>query len=115
MDGWDPPLVLSQSGFAEEDCVFTTHDRGGSALWIVTDHDPRAYLLRMYKITHGSVVTRLDIRLRPDGPRSTVAEVRYSYTALSPEGSRWMVERTDEWYQEFMREWEHSLNDYLAR
>ncbi len=111
--GWDPPLVLSTSGVAEEDCVFTTHDRQGSALWIVTDHDPRAFQLRMYKIVPGLVVTRLDIRLRPDGRRRTSAMVTYSYTALSEAGGRWVADRTAEWYEEFMLEWERELNTYL--
>ena len=35
IDGWNPVLVLTQSGFAEQDCVFITdakvHDATGSS------------------------------------------------------------------------------------
>ncbi len=38
LEGWDPPLVLSNSGVAERDCVFLTDASPGHAIWYVTRH-----------------------------------------------------------------------------
>ena len=111
--GWDPAWVLSVSGVVEEDCVFATDDADGRSIWMVTDHDPEAYRLRMYKITPDLVLTRLDISLQPLRDNATTAEVRYSYTALSEKGAAWVAERTVDWYVRFMEEWEKELNTYL--
>jgi len=111
--GWDPTWILSTSGVAEEDCVFATDDEHGQSVWIITDHRPSTYV-RMYKLTPGLVLTRLDITLRPRGANATSADVNYCYTALSSEGTAWVAERTADWYVRFMEEWEKELNAYLA-
>lgn len=113
--GWDPAWVLSVSGVVEEDCVFATDDEHGRSVWVVTDHDPEQFTLRMYKITPGLVVTRLDIELHPLRDSATTAEVHYTYTALSEEGGVWVAERTADWYVRFMEEWERELNEYLRK
>ena len=42
IDGWNPVLILTQSGFAEQDCVFVTDAKFHDAIWYITRHDPRA-------------------------------------------------------------------------
>lgn len=113
VEGWDPTWILSVSGVVEEDCVFATEDEHGESVWIVTDHDPELYRLRMYKLTPGLVLTRVDIRLLPLRDSATSAEVHYSYTALSEAGEAWVAERTADWYLRFMEKWEQALNAYL--
>lgn len=117
--GWAPRLVLSESGVAEKDCIFTTADGEREATWVVTEHEPDAGLVEMIKVTPGFAVTRLRIRLRPlEGElpgqlARTAAEVTYRYTALGPEGEAFVQSRTEAAYGEFMRTWEAALNRYL--
>ena len=42
IEGWDPPLVVSSSGVAEVDCVFTTSAKPTDAVWYITRHEPAA-------------------------------------------------------------------------
>jgi len=111
--GWDPAWVVSHSGLAEEDCVFATDDEHGRSTWIITDHDPVDYRIRMYKVTPDFVVTRLDIALFPLRDNATTADVRYGFTALSPEGEAFVASRTSDWYLRFMEAWERGLNAHL--
>lgn len=112
--GWDPGLVLSRSGFAEPDCVFTTTEEGGrEAVWIVTEHDPGNHIVEMLKVVPGHVMTRLGIALRPRGPAQSHAEVTYSWTALSADGEEFVRGQTEETWTKFMREWEDELNTFL--
>ncbi len=115
--GWTAPLVLSESGVAELDCVFTTPDPATSpeaeAIWNVLRHDEAAGLVEMLKVTPGFLVVRLTITLAPREGQGCSGTVTYRYTALSPAGEAFVHGRTAVAYAEFMRGWETALNAYL--
>ncbi len=112
IEGWDPALVVSESGAVEDDCVFVTGAGAQQAVWYVTRHDARAGFVEMVKITPGVTACRLDIRLR-DAPGGCEAEVTYSHTSLGPEGDAFVAGFTEAYYETFMRDWEKRLNHYL--
>src|SRR5688572_20275858 len=62
--GWDPLLVVSDSGVAERDCVFVTAAQPADAVWYVTRHEPDAGFVEMIKITPQVTACRLSIQLR---------------------------------------------------
>jgi hypothetical protein len=111
--GWEPRLVVSASGLAETDCVFTTTEGAGEAVWYVTRHDPAGHFVEMIKITPGVTACRLDIRLEP-APGGCAATISYTHTSLGPAGDAFVEAFTAERYATFMREWERELNHYLA-
>lgn len=112
-EGWAPRLVVSASGLAERDCVFTTPSEGTEAIWYVTRHEPESGFVEMLKITPGVTACRLTIQLH-DAPHGCFADVSYTHTSLSPVGDAF-VERFDAvYYREFMQAWERELNAYLA-
>lgn len=110
--GWNPPLVVSSSGVAEPDCVFTTTAEPGNAIWYVTRHEPAAGFVEMLKITPDVTACRLTIQLRPAAAGSE-ADVTYSHTSLGPKGDAFVASFTESYYREFMQDWESRLNHYL--
>jgi hypothetical protein len=110
--GWDPALVVSASGFAEPDCVFTTPGETGEAIWYITQHQPEAGFVEMLKITPGVTACRLTIQLRASGSGSE-ADVTYAHTSLGPAGDRFVESFTEQFYLGFMRDWEARINHYL--
>jgi hypothetical protein len=112
MRGWDPSLVISDSGLAEADCVFTTPAGPVEAVWYVTRHEPAAGFVEMLKITPTVTACRLTIRVRPREGGSE-AEVTYAHTSLGPKGDAFAASFTEEFYREFMQDWEVRLNHYL--
>jgi hypothetical protein len=112
IDGWDPALVISSSGVAETDCVFTTSAEPADAVWYVTRHEPDAGFVEMLKITPGVTACRLTIQLRAAGEGSE-ADITYSHTSLGPDGDTFVASFTDEFYRGFMQDWESRLNHYL--
>jgi hypothetical protein len=115
--GWSPALVLSDSGVAEPDCVFTTPDAAAGpdaeAIWTVLAQDADAGTVEMLKVTPGFLVVRLQVALRPAPDGRCLADVTYRYTALSASGEAYVAARTPEAYAAFMRDWERALNDFL--
>lgn len=116
--GWQPDWVISDSGFAEDGCVFQTpgsaDGHAPAATWVVTEHDPEAWRVGMVKVMPGHTVTRLQASLQAVGREHTRATVAYEFTALGPDGERFVDGCTADWYRQFMADWETAMNHYLA-
>jgi hypothetical protein len=112
IQGWDPVLVVSESGVAEADCVFTTAAEPTDAVWYITRHEPEFGFVEMLKITPSVTACRLAIQVRA-APIGSEAQVTYSHTSLGPSGDRFVAEFTEAYYAKFMQEWESRMNHYL--
>lgn len=108
-----PELVISASRVAERDCVFTTPEKLGTALWYVTRHEPENYFIEMLKILPGMTACRLNIQLSDDGAGCN-ADITYSHTSLGPAGDEFVAGFTAAYYQKFMQTWERALNHFLT-
>ena len=112
--GWSPEFVLSNSGVAEEECIFVTPGEPISSIWIINHHDPDRHYVEMYKVTPGVTVGKLRIQLTDTADGETDADISYEYTALSDEGDQFVADFTKEAYDKFMQAWETSLNQYIS-
>jgi len=112
IEDWDPIAVFSHSGIAEQDCAFVTAAQPNNAVWFITRYEPQNGFVEMLKITPEVTACKLTIQLRavPDGSE---AEVTYSHTSLGPQGDAFVESFTEEYYRQFMQEWEEQINHYL--
>jgi hypothetical protein len=113
IQGWDPPLVVSSSGVAEPDCVFTTRAEPIDAIWYVTRHEPVAGFVEMLKITPEVTACRLTIQLQASATGSD-ADITYSHTSLGPRGDEFIASFTEDFYRKFMQQWESRINHFLT-
>ncbi len=112
IEGWDPTLVVSSSGVAEPDCVFTTGAPPGDAVWYITRHDPAIGFVEMLKITPAVTACRITIQLRA-AVAGSEAEIAYSHTSLGPAGDAFVASFSESYYRKFMEDWESRLNHFL--
>lgn len=112
VEGWDPLAVFTDSGVAEQDCVFVTPGHPTGAVWFITRYEPENGFLEMLKITPEVTACKIMIKLKPAG-EGTEAGVTYSHTSLGPKGDAFVSSFTEGHYRKFMREWEARLNHYL--
>lgn len=113
IEGWDPLLIVSSSGLAEPDCVFTTVAAPNDAIWYITRHDAATGFVEMLKITPELTACRLTIQLRP-ADHGSEADITYSHTSLGPEGDAFVASFTEDFYVNFMQDWEARINHYLS-
>lgn len=113
IEGWDPGVVITSSGMAERDCVFTTAAKPHDAIWYVTRHEPPVFI-EMLKFTPGVTACRLTIQLRP-AAGGTEADVTYMHTSLGPKGDAFVASFTEDYYRQFMQDWQSRLDAYLHR
>lgn len=112
VNGWDPRLVITATGIAEDGCVFMTGPADNEAIWVVTLYEPPGRI-EFLKVTPDETLARITIWLRSETSGETLADVTYEYTALSKRGARVITDFTAEHYTDFMVEWEQELNHYL--
>ena len=113
IEGWNPLLVVSETGVAETDCVFVTPAEPADAIWYVTRHEPEAGFVEMLKITPGVTACRLSIRLQATATGCD-AQVTYMHTSLGAQGNSFVAAFDATHYEDFMRDWEARLNHFLV-
>lgn len=113
IDGWDPIVVIAHSGVAERDCVFVTAASPHDAVWYITRHERDNGFVEMLKITPLVTACRLTIQLRPIATGSE-AIITYIHTSIGPAGDAFVASFTDDYYRQFMNDWEARINYYLV-
>ena len=115
--GWTTDWVLSNSGVAEQNCMFQTPPRPGAgevaSIWVITRHDVDAFEVEMFKVTPEFTVGNLQISLSAQGKTGTHATISYEFTSLGPLGDTYLEGFTAQWYEKFMQVWEEQMNYYL--
>ncbi len=116
LHGWACDMVYSESGLAEEGCVFTTSSSDGEAdtIWLITRCDRDNHVIQFARITPFSRAVKLDIAVtgRQDG--GSYVDICYQFTALNEAGNRFTDGYTEDKFVKVMRFWEKSMNHYLA-
>jgi hypothetical protein len=113
LPGWEARVIFSESGFAEEGCVFTTTDEAGrEAVWTVSAYVPEKRI-EFAVVIPGHYVTTLHIELHPDGD-GTEVDWRRTYTALSREGARAIAAITPEGFAAHIARLGRQLDHYLS-
>jgi hypothetical protein len=111
---WKYNLIYSDSGVAEDGCVFTTPNESGTeTVWMVTHYDPATLTIAYAWVEPGMIATQLRIALAPAPGGKATARIRYLYTGLSPQGNAMLERHTQEWFREKMQSWEAAINHYL--
>ena len=107
-------MVYSDSGFAEQDCIFQTNfpQDGPEDTWVVSRYE-KPTLVEFVRV-NGIRAIRYAIILRQVGEGRTEAEWRQIITGLNDEGDRFVKGLSDEAYRQRMQVLEQMLNHYLT-
>jgi hypothetical protein len=111
---WAPEIRFEPPGGGPGTIFVTRHAGQPDTVWLLESFDSRAGHVRYIHVTPGSDVTEIDIQLRAGPDRTTLAEVRYTWTSLGEPGDMLVRRKTPDAYAHFMRAWEEELNHYLT-
>jgi hypothetical protein len=112
IDGWDPEIVYSNSGAAEQDCIFITSIGDKKTTWIMNRYEPENNYVEIIRYTENLLVVKLAIKLHESAGK-TEAEITFYYNAINKAGEKELEKITEEYYKAFMKEWEDNMNHYL--
>jgi hypothetical protein len=97
IDGWTCNLIYSDTGVAENNCVFTTDfPRGVEETWVVSRYEPELHVIQFVIVTPGAYVMKLDISLKESGDNSTSVLFATTFTGLTPEGNAFIEKYCEE-------------------
>jgi hypothetical protein len=100
LDGWKADVVYSDSGFAENNGIFTTENQlFGEALYVVSRHEPNAGRVEFVIFFPGKCVQKLDLELKPKTGGGTSLTLSRLYTGLSAEGNALLEQITEAVFQ----------------
>ncbi|MBC8277561.1 MAG: SRPBCC family protein [FCB group bacterium] len=116
LDGWDYRMIYSESGVAEEGCIFTSRHTGDEfdTIWMIIRHDPIEKTVEFTRITPGSRTAKLTVKIADIGDGKSRVEIEYVFTALNERGNTFLItELTKEKFRADMKFWEDSMNHWL--
>ena len=116
---WQADILFSESGFAEEGCIFQTRrdEDPAPTTWVIHAHDPGTREVRFVMVTPDSRVGRLDVVCSAiEGePDRCHASFTYEMTPIAAHGDRFLDEVfTANNFEAMMQGEERALNHYLA-
>ena len=113
---WKYRTIYSKSGVAELGGVFATPNDGGQeTIWIVTHYDPAKCKIAFSWIWPQVLAAQFEIALSAIGKDRSRSLWRYTYTVLSPAGTRQLDSTDAAWFEHKMRRVETALNHYLEQ
>ena len=114
LDGWDYTLLHSESGLAEEGCVFLSRQAGEKdTIWMITKRDVLNREIEFVRATPESRIARLTIGVTEKKKQISKVKITYVITALCEDGNRFLEAFTQENFEAGMKFWEASMNYYL--
>jgi hypothetical protein len=112
IETWKCDLLYSKSGFAELDCIFTTHFPGSEKeTWVVDRFEPNELI--EFVRTAESRVIRHSIRLSNNNDGSTTLFWLHIITALNGKGNQYVENCSDEEFRQQIQALEKMLGHFL--
>ena len=113
IDGWECEIIYSQSGVAENNCIFATNfEPEGRTIWAVSLYEPENFRIEFVTVTPGLRTGKLDLKLTEPGPGQTHVSWTYTFTALNDAGREHLKTITEEAFMVRMTFLDESLNHY---
>jgi hypothetical protein len=114
IEPWKCDMIYSDSGFAEQDCVFQTdfpHD-GPKDTWVLCRYE-KPKLVEFIRF-NGIRAIRYTITLRQIGNGKTESEWQQVITGLNDEGDKSVSSFSDEEFKQRVQMLQQMLNHYLT-
>ena len=113
--GWDPKMIFPvDSSSPAKGSVFTTSDKNGEEIWIVSGYDAQNGFISYVAVLPGQVITEIEIRVQKQGENKSVAQVTHRRTALSAAGNHFVAALSEK-AASHAAHWEHAINEALRK
>ena len=113
IDGWACDMVYSNSGVAENNCIFTTDfPEEGKEVWVITRYEKNR-AIEFVRVSQEMTATKLDISLLEAEDRGTTLVWTYTTTGLSHSGNERLEAKTKAAFQGKMAHLDAMLRHFL--
>jgi hypothetical protein len=114
LDGWKYAMIHSESGLAEEGCVFSTPGDGEEdTVWVISRYDRENQLIEFNRFTPGSRTCVLKVTVTSKGDTDSNVDISYTYTGITADGNAWIDNFIEDAFLDAVKFWEKSMNHFL--
>jgi len=113
VEGWAPHYLQPPDGRTTPGMVFTTGEGPAHTIWMLADFDTSRLHARYVRTTPGSRSGCVIVDCLPDGPHATLVDVRYTLTALTPQGERDLAAYEGAAYAAMIESWKTEIDARL--
>lgn len=113
IEHWECEMIYSDSGFAENNCIFTTeyNTDGDKDVWVVSKYNPPFEI--QFVRTNSLRVIRYNITLSRNDDDTTSAKWEQILTGLNKEGNSFVEEQSEDEFNNMIDSLEKMINYYL--
>ncbi len=113
IEGWTCKMVYSESGYAENNCIFTTSfPRQVEEMFVVSRYEPEQFIIEFVIISPETYVMKFDISLDECGDRTTRINWAHTLTSLSERGDEFIAQYIEKHYTAAMTRLSEALDHY---
>jgi hypothetical protein len=110
---WHPRMVFPTDGSQSADgAVFIVAEGSRDVVWVMTEYDPSARIVRYVHVAPNDYVGQIDIDVTPVSATRARARVTYTLTAISDSGAQ-VVTRFRAHFGRLAPHWTSAINRYL--
>jgi hypothetical protein len=113
-EGWDPEIIYSTTGLADDHMIFRTkanHLSEDWYTWVVTRYEPENFFIE-YTVSTSQRVWFISVQCAQKRSK-TIAAISYVYTGLSPQGNELNQVAMKKIFAHDLKDWEEAINYYL--
>lgn len=118
IEGWEDihQLIYSESGIAEDACVFTTHHpEEGFAVWLTSKYSLENTTIEFVKhLVEKGVIVRWTMEVRPLTSHSSAVFIIFNVTGISEQGNEYVKADIEHTFSTLMIRLEELIKYYLA-
>lgn len=107
---WKCDLLYSESGYAEQDCIFATEDP--HEIWVTSRYEPNK-LIEFIRVS-GKWAIRYTITLTNADTETTTLKWKQVITGFNEEGNRYVESSSNDEFSKKIKGLENLLHHYLA-
>ena len=112
LPGWRAEMICSESGLAEDNCVFAAENPlFGPAIYYMSRHDAAQGIVQFVIFYPGKAIQKLDLALEPT-PAGTRFSMRRTFTGLSAEGNAAIDRITEPDFRQQSAAFTRALTEY---
>jgi len=113
IDTWDCDIIFSKSGFAEQDCIFSTNFPGDVKETWFTDRYEKDKVIQFIKFSEPKVI-KYTITLTDNNNGTTTTKWEQMITSLNNDGNLFIGNNSEEEFRKKIKGLENKLNHYLT-
>jgi len=113
-DDWNPKIIYPENDEIIKGTIFKHHHKeDGFSYWVIADYECENHYIKYINFVENKRIGIIEIKCSPLEGERTSAKIKYILTSIGEEGNEFINTFNEEYYNNYINEWEELINSYL--